>query len=279
MAIGNTEQPSEQSESTSTFKRARLYAFYLLTLVTLGMAAAFVSDLLAFSFTGWGAGGEILAEHRLHVMVIAANVWVIILSVASQLYRPLKRVALMQVALAVVTFVLVGVIVGGGPVEEVLPFFVLIGLMSIFHPAGREMLSVGDDYSPALLGLVAVAAIPVLAFAVNQFTLQSSGDVHAIAGHYMEMTMMSINLLVLGLVASTGSVGNRFVAWLTAGLAIYFGAVSLVFPTQISSVGPMWASALILWGLVFVAVSELRATGRSSMAGDRPLKVRGSPRA
>ncbi|WP_411968051.1 hypothetical protein [Haloferax sp. YSSS75] len=279
MSIGNTEQPSEQSESTSTFKRARLYAFYLLTLVTLGMAAAFVSDLLAFSFTGWGAGGEILAEHRLHVMVIAANVWVIILSVASQLYRPRKRVALMQVALAVVTFVLVGVIVGGGPVEEVLPFFVLIGLMSIFHPAGREMLSVGDDYSPALLGLVAVAAIPVLAFAVNQFTLQSSGDVHAIAGHYMEMTMMSINLLVLGLVASTGSVGNRFVAWLTAGLAIYFGAVSLVFPTQISSVGPMWASALILWGLVFVAVSELRATGRSSMAGDRPLKVRGSPRA
>lgn len=279
MAIGDTEHAKAQSESTPAFKRARLYAFYLLALVTLGMAAAFVSDLLAVSFTGWGAGGEVLAEHRLHVMVIAANVWIIVLSVASQLSRPRKRVALMQVALAVVTFVLVGVVVGGGPVEEVLPFFVLIGLLSIFHPAGREMLSVGDDYSPALLGLVAVATIPVLAFAANQFTLQSSGDVHAIAGHYMEMTMMSLNLLALGLVASTGSAGHRFVAWLTAGLAIYFGAVSLVFPTQISSVGPTWASALVVWGLTFVAVSELRATGRTSLSGERPLKIRGSPRA
>ncbi|KAB1197033.1 MULTISPECIES: hypothetical protein [Haloferax] len=279
MAIGNTEHNEEQSESPTTFKRARLYAFYLLALVTLGMAAAFISDLLMFSFTGWGAGGEVLAEHRLHVMVIAANVWIIMLSVASQLYRPLKRVALMQVAFALITLVFVGVVVGGGPVEEVLPFFVLIGLMSLFHPAGRELLSVGDDYSPALLGLVAVAAIPVLAFAANQFTLQSSGDVHAIAGHYMEMSTMSVNLLVLGLVASAGAAGHRVVAWLTAGLAIYFGALSLVFPTQVSSVGPVWASALILWGLAFVTVSELRATGRTTLLSDRPLKTRGSPRA
>ncbi|WP_416838933.1 hypothetical protein [Haloferax sp. DFSO52] len=272
------QQSGEQGESTA-FKRARIYAFYLLALVTLGMAAAFVSDLLMFSFTGWGTGGEVLAEHRLHVMIIAANVWIVILSVASQLYRPLKRVALMQAAFALITLLLIGTIVGGGPVQEVLPFFVLIGLMSLFHPAGGEMLSFGDDYSPALLGLVAVAAIPVLAFAVNQFTLQGSGDVHSLLGHYMEMTTMAIGLLLLGLVASAGATGHRFVAWLTAGLAIYFGVLSLVFPTQTSSLGLMWASALILWGVVFVAVSELRATGRTSISSERPLNIRGSPRA
>ena len=279
MAIGNIEQTDEQRDSMPTFKRARLYAFYLLAVVTLGMAAVFISDLLTFSITGWGAGGEILAEHRLHVMVIAASVWIIILSVASQLYRPLKRVALMQVAFTLVTLVFISVVVGGGPIEEVLPFFVLIGLMAAFHPAGSEMLSIGDDYSPALLGLVAGAAIPVLAFAANQFAMQGSGDVHAIAGHYMEMSTMAVNLLILGLVASAGAAGHRLVAWLTAGLAIYFGALSLVFPTQVSSVGPVWASALIVWGLTFVAVSELRATGRTPVSGERPLKMRGSPRA
>lgn len=279
MSIGNNAQTSEQGESPSTFGRARLYAFYLLALVTLGMAAVFVSELLSFSLVGWGAGGDVLAEHRLHLMVIAANVWIVVLTVASQLYRPLRRVALMQVALVTVTLLLVGTFVGGGPVEEVIPFFVLVGLMSIFHPAGREMLSVGSGYSPALLGLVAVAALPVLAFAANQFTLQGSGDVHAMAGHYMEMSVMAVNLLALGLVASAGAAGHRIVAWLTAGLAVYFGAVSLVFPTQISSVGPMWATALVLWGVAFVVVSELRSAGRTAVSGERPLGMRGSPRA
>ncbi|KAB1189170.1 MULTISPECIES: hypothetical protein [Haloferax] len=280
MSTDTTTHTGEHEESTpTTFKRARLYAFYLLTLVTLGMAAAFISELLAFAITGWGAGGDVLAEHRLHLMVIAANVWIIILSVASQLYRPLKRVALMQVAFLVTTLVLLGTIVGGGPVEEVVPFFVLTGLMTLFHPAGRKVISLGDDYSPALLGLVAVAALPVLAFAVNQFTLQSSGDIHAMAGHYMEMTTMSVGLLILGLIAAGGAPGHRFVAWLTAGLAVYFGAVSLVFPTQVSSVDMMWAIALVLWGLAFVVVSELRVSGRTSASAERPLRSRGSPRA
>ncbi|KAB1192211.1 hypothetical protein GJR96_01630 [Haloferax sp. MBLA0076] len=279
MSIDTNEHTDESEESTTSFRRVRVYTFYLLALVTLGMAAAFVSELLAFAITGWGSGGEILAEHRLHVMVIAANVWIIILGVASQLYRPLKRVALMQVAFLVTTLVLVGTIVGGGPVEEVVPFFVLTGLMALFHPAGRQLLSLGDDYSPALLGLVAVAALPVLAFAANQFVLQGTGDVHAVAGHYMEMTTMSIGLLLLGLIAAAGAPGHRFVAWLTAGLAIYFGAVSLAFPTQISSVGTMWAVALVLWGLAFVVVSELRVSGRTTVSAERPLRIRGSPRA
>ncbi|RDZ43599.1 hypothetical protein C5B91_02200 [Haloferax sp. Atlit-10N] len=274
----SNDAPDAAADSSTTFGQARLYAFYLLAVVTLGMAAVFISELLSFAIVGWGAGGDVLAEHRLHLMVIAANVWIIILGVASQLYRPLKRVALMQVAFAVTTLVLVGTIVGGGPVEEVVPFFVLTGLMGLFHPAGRDVISVGDDYSPALLGLVAVAALPVLAFAVNQFGLQATGDIHAVAGHYMEMTTMAIGLLLLGLVAAAGAPGHRFVAWLTGGLAVYFGAVSLVFPTQVSSVGTMWAVALVVWGLAFVVASELRVSGRTAVAQERPFSMPGQPR-
>ncbi|GGC62765.1 hypothetical protein [Haloferax sulfurifontis] len=271
------DAPGASGDAATAFGRARLYAFYLLAVVTLVMAAVFVSELLSFAVVGWGAGGDVLAEHRLHLMVIAANVWILILGVASQLYRPLKRVALMQVAFAVTTLVLVGTVVGGGPVEEVVPFFVLTGLMMLFHPAGRDVVSVGDDYSPALLGLVAVAALPVLAFAGNQFGLQATGDVHAVAGHYMEMAAMAIGLLLLGLVAAAGAPGHRVVAWLTGGLAVYFGAVSLAFPTQVSSVGTMWAIALVAWGLAFVAASELRTSGRTAVARERPLSA-GQPR-
>ncbi|WP_396610440.1 hypothetical protein ACH9L7_09275 [Haloferax sp. S1W] len=280
MASDTSGRGSASDEETSTtFGQARLYAFYLLVLVTLGMAAAFISELLSFSILGWGTGGEELGIHRLHLMTIAANAWIIILAVAAQLYRPLKRVALMQIAFAVTVLILVATIVGGGPVEEVIPFFVLTGLMMLFHPAGRDVLSLGEDYSPALLGLVAVAAIPVLAFAVNQFGLQSTGDSHAVMGHYMEMAMMSIILLLTSLVAAAGAPGHRFVAWLSAGLAVYFGALSLVFPAQVSSVDIVWAAALVLWGLAFVATSELRVSGRTSLAQERPLSMPGRPRA
>lgn len=272
------EEETSNGETPTTFARARLYTFYLLALVTLGMAAAFVTELLSYSILGWGAGGEELGIHRLHLMVIASTVWMIILGVAAQLYRPLKRVALMQIAFAVTTLVLAGTIIGNGPVEEVVPFFVLTGLMTLFHPAGRDVLSVGDEYSPALLGLVAVASVPVLAFAVNQFGLQSTGDSHAMMGHYMEMAVMSIVLLLTGLVAAAGAPGHRIVAWFSAGLAVYFGALSLTFPAQASSIDAVWAVALVAWGLAFVATSELRVSGRTSLAQERPLSMPGSPR-
>ncbi|ELZ91822.1 hypothetical protein C440_15959 [Haloferax mucosum ATCC BAA-1512] len=280
MSNDTTQRSEESSEDVpTTFKRARSYTFYLLALVTLGLAAMAIAELLTYPVIGWGSGGNALGEHRLHLMVIAANVWIILLGVASQLYRPTKRVALMQVSFAVTTLVLLGTVVGGGPVEEVIPFFVLTGLLLVFHPAGRKIVSLGEEYSPALFGLVAVAAIPVLAFAANQIGLQSTGDSHALAGHYMEMTAMSIGLLLMGLVASAGAPGHRFVAWLTAGLAVYFGSVSLAFPAQASAVGVLWAVALVAWGLVFIAASELRVSGRSLVANDRPLTLPRQPRA
>jgi hypothetical protein len=91
------------------------------------------------------------------------------------------------------------------------------------------------------------------------------------------MTTMSIGLLLLGLIASAGAPGHRVVAWMTAGLAIYFGVLSLVFPTQVSSVGTVWAVALVLWGLAFVVVSELRTSGRTAVSEERPLGGRRAP--
>ncbi|WP_410765436.1 hypothetical protein [Haloferax sp. DFSO60] len=274
MALSDQPDVGETStENPTLFKRARLYAFYLLALVTLAMAAAFVAELLLFSITGWGEGGALLAEHRLHVMVIASLIWVMVLGVAAQLYRPLKRAALLQVSFGVVTLVLLGTVLGGGPIEEVIPFFVLIGLMTLLHPAGLNVLSSGDDYSPVLLGLVGVAAVPVLAFAVNQALLQGSGDVHALAGHYSEMVVMSISLLMMGLIASAGASGHRLVAWLTGGLAVYFGSLSIAFPAQTSAVGLVWASLLIIWGVSFVTVSELRTAGRTTLGQERSLDV------
>ncbi|MFC7204379.1 hypothetical protein ACFQJC_12700 [Haloferax namakaokahaiae] len=274
MSFNDQPTVGEPSPETPTlFKRARLYAFYLLALVTLAMAAAFTAELLTLSLTGWGSAGVLLAEHRLHVMTIAALIWITVLGVAAQLYRPRRRAALLQASFGVVTLVLLGTVLGGGPLQEVLPFFILIGLMTLLHPEGLNVLASGDDYSPVLLALVGVAAIPLLAFAANQVLLQGSGDSHALLGHYAEMAVMSIALLMMGLIASAGATGHRYVAWETAGLAVYVGSLSIAFPAQASAVGLIWGSLLIVWGVSFVAVSELRTAGRTTLGRERQLDV------
>lgn len=70
---------------------------------------------------------------------------------------------------------------GVGRPEEVIPLFVVIGPMAFLHPAGRGLLVCSASYSPALLALVAVAAVPLLAFVANQFALGTSAtDPHAV---------------------------------------------------------------------------------------------------
>lgn len=247
--------------------------FYL----SIGLAALLsvlvLRDLLPVLATGWtSAGAAELGIHRLHVMGIATVVTVFLLGLLSQAYRPSERVATMWgafVLMAVITATTLAL--GVGRPEEVIPFMLFAAVAFVAHPAGWGLFRRGASYSPALLALVLVAAVPLLAFAVGQWSLSTNpADSHATMGHYLMMAGLAIAPLVYGIPAALGFAGWRLAGWLAALPIAYYGLMSVGFTTQSGSTGVMWGTAAILWAIAFVAVVEV------SRVSDFPALRRGA---
>jgi hypothetical protein len=277
MSIINSEDPMKTDEklerdderkSRSTLQTARRGLFYLSLLVAGVMSVVFLPDLLRNLVTGWTADGAAeLGIHRLHVMGIATVVSVFLLGLFAQAYQPKRRVASMWGAFLVILTVTAGTVwYGVGRPEEVIPFFVLTGIALVAHPAGRKLLRRGDSYSPVLLALVAVAAVPLLAFAVTQLSLSvNAADSHAQMGHYVMLAGLAVAPLAYGIFAALGFEGWRLASWLAALPLAYYGFMSVSFTTQSGSTGIMWGSLAILWAVAFVVAAEYSRVGTSML--------------
>ena len=262
-----TEETSERrGRRWSARAIGRLGAFYLPLGLAGVMTVAFLPELLATLVTGWTAeAGAELGIHRLHVMGIAAVVAVFLLGLFAQAYRPKTRVASMWGAFAVILAISIATVVYGvGRPEEVLPFLLVTSVALVAHPAGRGLLRRSERFSPTLLALVVLAAIPLGAFVVGQLSLSTSTvDPHALDGHYVMMAGLAIAPLAYGLVAALGFQGVRLAAWLAALPMVYYGLLSISFPTQLGSTGLLWGLAAICWAIAFVAVAEHSRFGKS----------------
>lgn len=259
---------AEGTESRSIVGTVRMAVFYLSLAGAAVMTVMFLPDLLKLLITGWTAEGAAeLGIHRLHLMGIATVVTVFLVGLFVQAYRPRKRVAALWGAFLVILVTTAGTVgFGVGRPEEVIPFFLLTGIAVLAHPAGRAILRRGKSYSPALLALVAVAAIPILAFVWSQVSLtMNTTDSHAVAGHYVMMMGLAIAPLAYGLFAASGFTGWRLAAWLAALPMAYYGLMSASFTTQSGSTGLLWGAAAICWAIAFVAVTEYSRIGDSSI--------------
>ncbi|MFP8951814.1 hypothetical protein ACLI4Z_02405 [Natrialbaceae archaeon A-arb3/5] len=258
----------DADDRRSTVATVRTGIFYLPLLLAGVMTVLFLPDLLATLVTGWtDAGAAELGIHRLHVMGIAAVVAVFLLGLFAQAYRPKQRVASMWGAFVVILVATAGTVwYGVGRPEEVVPFFLLTTIALVAHPAGRKLVRRSDSYSPVLLALVAVAAIPLLAFVATQLSLTTSTvDPHALDGHYVMMAALAISPLAYGLVAALGFEGWRLASLLAALPMAYYGLLSISFPMQVGSTGAVWGGLAILWAITFVAAAEYSRTGDSTI--------------
>lgn len=250
---------SETSRRRAAIPKVRLGIFYLALALAGVLSILFLPDLLATHVTGWTAGGAAeLGMHRLHIMGIATVVSVFLIGLFAQAYRPRHRVAAMWGAFATILIASLGTVwYGVGRPEEVLPFLTLTTVALVAHPAGRGLLRRDKQYSPALLGLLAIAAIPILAFVVSQLSLTTSAvDPHALAGHYVMMVALVMATLGYGIFAALRFRGWRLAAWLAAIPMAYYGVMSIAFPLQSGSTGALWGTLAILWAIVFIAVAE-----------------------
>ena len=253
-----TPQPEPAAWRQRILPRIRPVAFYLSLVLAAIMSVMFLPDLLATLVTGFTAQGAAeLGIHRLHIMGIAAVVGVFLLGLAAQVYKPKTRVAAMWGAFLVILTVSIGTVTYGvGRPEEVLPFLAVTTIALISHPAGRNLLRRGSSYSPALLGMLALAAVPIAAFVLSQQTLTLAGDEHALMGHYVMMTGLMIAPLAYGIFAALGFTGWRLAAYLAGLPMAYYGILSISFPAQSGSTGLLWGVAAIVWAVAFVAIAE-----------------------
>ncbi|WP_458206691.1 hypothetical protein [Haladaptatus sp. NG-SE-30] len=235
----------------------RTVAFYAIVVMVIGLMAAFLGDTLVFFFTGWFDTNP--GVHHLHELIFVTMLWSVLIGLVMQIYKPEKRVAAMQQAL------LVNIVITGANVLTGFffpPALLLGGLLVtavLLHPAGRDVLRVrtAGSVSPLLVGMVALAGIPLAVYAANQYLLQASGNVHAQLGHYADMVTYTGLILLLGLLAGLQPTGWRVPLWSAAGLAVVLGLSSAVYPTLPSSAGLLWGGLAILWGIGFIVAGEV----------------------
>lgn len=257
MASHGDEHRNVTDGTVTDLATVRRAAFYVATVGVLGLYAAMMGEMLAFAFTGWF---EEPGVHHFHELALFGLIWPGVLGLAVQLYRPDERVNAVLVSALVMLPLAVVAVSSNSPIAMMPVLFGAAGLLVMgLHPAGRSLFGVGHDVpgQRVLGGLLAVAAVPLVAYAGDQLVSQyTTGDSHAAFVHYGGVATVAVVVLVLGVLAAVRERDRRFAAWGAGVLASYFGLAAALYPDQASSVGVLWGGLAILWGLAFVVAFE-----------------------
>jgi hypothetical protein len=206
-------------------------------------------------------------HHRIHDLTFAFLFLPPIVGVLAQLRRPARNIAAMGMALvpsaALLLTLLLTLAVGGNARVLQPPWltvFAGVMLATALHPAGGALLQAFrvSRLSWPLLLLTLIAAVPLLAFAAANVSLQSSvNDDHSAAGHYGFMAALAFTVIGIGLLTSLRPAGWRLTAWVAGLIPALLGAASLIYPDAPSSLAPLWALAAIAWGAAYVGTAEV----------------------
>lgn len=235
-----------------------------------------LEELLPGAFARMGHFTQ--AHHRMHDLMFALLFVPAVLGLLAQFRRPERNIAGMLMTLvpgAALVLVLAFAFATGGNARTFQPPWVIVTggalLATSLHPAGAAFSGSfrRARLDSAMAALVVVAAVPSLAFAWSNISLQANvSDDHAAAGHYGFMAAFALATIGLAVLASLHPHGWRLAAWTTGLLPALFGAASLAYPHATSSLAPAWALAAIAWGATFVAMA-LRAQSAAQVSWGR----------
>jgi hypothetical protein len=210
--------------------------------------------------------------HRGHFNSIGIVAWALVPAILVQLRRPEQRVAAMLQAVGIV---LAGTVLYAlsGPLAdwllEEVTLLVPVLLLAVLHPRARELVR-RPRLDRGMTVLVALAAVPWLAFAAAQAQLQwrdAAGDPHAAMEHWATSALMAVVIVLTGLIGATDHAGWRLPAWIAVLASIDYGLHSLAFPDIASNASTLLAVAAVVWGCAYAAAIVLRSrrqTARSS---------------
>jgi hypothetical protein len=259
--------PANGNKGLKDFGRALSHRLRTFRVIAAIMA---VSGVAFGLFTAvFGIVSEAQEIHAFHNVVVAALLLVLSAPPAIAAARAPDRAAGPLLHLVAVSVAgLITMVLGLKVDIFTLPFIVLVGVLLMLQRPREPALGVGR-LSPSLAVLVAVAALPLVIYALEQAELQriDFSSEHAEFNHWVETSFYAVAVLLLGLVAALRPAANRLTAWCAGlGLAILGGA-SLALGHYASSFDGPWAWAALLGGLVFISVAEWeRLRGPSSGA-------------
>jgi hypothetical protein len=234
-------------------------AAVLITLAVAGLIGlmTFVM-ILRPGFLGMAHGSE--PHHRIHDLTYGFIFTTALVGILFQLRRPSKNIAGMLMALIPFVALLLAAVLSAdaGVILSTERLLVLVGTVTValLHPArGHFFRSFRvSRINWIMLPMVAIAAVPLLSFAIANLDLQGElADEHAGLGHYGFMAAFSLTVIGVGLLASWRPEGWRPTAWVAGLLPVFLGVASLMNPDAPSRLGTGWAFAAIAWGVVFIA--------------------------
>ena len=255
----------------------RRTAFYVAVVAALGFFGFMLREMLPLVVTAWYSD---IGPHRLHDLNFLALVWLALLGLVSQLHRPDARVTAVALPVLVMAPVAALALTTGSPIAMLPVLFAVVGLVvAALHPGGRSLLRIErvEPVDRALVGLLVVAAVPLLAYAADQLVKQYTVAAdHAVLVHYGAMAVVAVLLLLLGTLAAVRERDWRFAGWAAALLAVYLGASSVAFPGLESSAGPTWGGLAVAWGIGFVAAVEVSRRDRPVVI-EESVKLEAAP--
>jgi hypothetical protein len=252
------------------FATVRRAGFYAAVLGALAVYAVLAGEMLAFVVSGWFVEP---GPHHFHDLVTFGLIWMGILGLVVQLYRPERRVN--AVLASVFVMVPLGVIAAstGSPIAMMPILFGTLGLLVVaLHPAGRSLLRLerGVPGTRAVGALLAAGTLPLLLYAGGQLVEQYTvADDHALLVHYGGVATAVWFVLAMGTLAVFRTRDRRFAAWSAGLFAAYVGLASTVYPGQPSSPGPLWGGLAVAWGLALVVAFELTREREPESSGER----------
>jgi hypothetical protein len=155
---------------------------------------------------------------------------------------------------------------------------VIAGIAFVVHPsAWRAKFASVAPLSRPLFALVAVAAVPLVVYAVGQVGIHTSSGPHD--EHYefwVVMAVYALLMLLFGAVAAWRVSGWRFPLWAAGLMSIALGIGSLGI-AAVSHLSTVWSLLAITWGVAFIVLGEREArthvaavrTAATSPVGDR----------
>jgi hypothetical protein len=240
--------------------------FALAWLITLGLAGLIGLMTLLMSLLGGFLGMAHFTEptHRIHDLTYGFLFTTAVAGLLAQLRRPSKNVAGMLMALIPWVGLLLAAVLSteAGVIRSAERMLVAAGTVValLLHPARRDFFRsfTVSRINWVMLGLVIIAAVPLLGFASTNIGLQGIvTNEHAGMGHYGFMAAFGFTVIGVSLLASLRPDGWRLTAWVAGLLPAALGVASVVYPDVDSSLSVVWAVAAIAWGVVFVAAAEL----------------------
>jgi hypothetical protein len=282
-----TDDATAVSAQWDRDKRRRL-AFGIVVVLFLLMHV--VLSPLPYAVLGWFLESGAIS-HRVHEICFGLVFVVTAVALVAQLRRPEQKIAAVyQVVVPLYLIILSAVLLDRLIDPVVFAFLVMPVVMVALHPARTHVLRPQTTPSPLLLGMIAVAAVPLVIFAIGQIregveaskiapnvfedlpdtatdkeiedaleaAAGSARELEAARhyGHWSAMGAFAISIVGLGVVAGLRMPGWRLPAWATATALVVFGAASLTSADDASALGTAWACVAIAGGVSFAAAAE-----------------------